>query len=117
MKLFSWLKILYYLVFSKKTIKLVEKNKSNNTLEIGLTYRVYWALSVDNRRLSEIDKTIKFFSGDLIAINQRKNGLIINPFEKIYSFSRKGFDTKSGKPYIHKFDILESEIMKLELVG
>lgn len=119
MKLVNLLKILFYFLFPNKSTKIVEKESllSNGTLKVGLVYRVYWALSIDTRRLSEIDRTIRFFSGELISINHRKTGFIINPFEKVYSFSRKGFDTNTGKPYIHNFDILESEIMKLELVG
>jgi len=110
----------FFLILKKIFFSFLQKKKDkefNLKLEPGCSYRVYWKLSVDSKRLSEIDKTIRFFTGELQAVNTRKHGLILNPNERIYSFLRKGFDTNTGQKYIHKLDILESEIMKLEFVG
>lgn len=113
-KFFLLLKKLFLLYFQRQSKRIQEIDFK---IETGYSYRIYWALSADPKRLSEIDKTIRFFTGELISINQRKNGLLLNPNEKIYTFLRKGFDTETGKKYSHKLDILESEIMKIEFVG
>jgi len=81
--------------------------------ELNKTYRVFLTKNYLHYA-NEIDRTIEFFNAELVGINKRN-------FDKktitVLTFLRKGFDTDTGKPYLHYEDILNSDIKTVELVG
>ena len=86
-------------------------------LELEKTYRVVWKDNTSIERLSEIDKTIMFFTGILIRCCKRPSSMLSNKEEHILTFKRNGYDTKTGERYIHLMDILESEIESINSLG
>lgn len=90
--------------------------KSKTVYEINKTYRVFLSKSY-LKTSNEIDKTLGFFNAELIAVSRRRDGFLFDHKDQVLSFERKGYDTNTGKKYIHYEDVLASEIKKLELVG
>lgn len=90
--------------------------RTKTNYEINKTYRVFLSKSY-LKTSNEIDKTLGFFNAELIAVSRRRDGFLFDNKDQVLSFERKGYDTNTGKKYIHYEDILVSEIKKLELVG
>jgi hypothetical protein len=85
-------------------------------LELGKSYRIIWKDDTSIERLSEIDKMIMFFTGELTRCSLRPESMLSNKEEYILTIKRNGYDTKTGQRYIHLIDILESEIESVNLV-
>jgi hypothetical protein len=81
----------------------------------GRQYQFFYRQST-HERLSEIDRTIMFFSATLVKLQQRPECMISNKEEYVLTTLRKGVDTQTGMPYTHEYDILESEIQKVVLL-
>lgn len=81
----------------------------------GKQYQFFYRQS-SYERLSEIDRTIMFFNATLLKRQQRPECMISNKEEYVLTTLRKGVDTQTGIPYVHEYDILESEIQKVVLL-